>query len=129
MWRARATLILLAATLMACSSEPSEPEAQAEAIAQAEAAVGIPAEPDRATADAYIAALNAIDPGIVDGEIEKAIDRGRDLCSTISANPDRAAQIESANQRFTSPDAPEGWGPQIAEQILDVVHQHLCPTP
>lgn len=90
---------------------------------------GIPPEPDQATADAYIAALDAIDPGITRGDRASAIDRGRDVCSTIRSHPDdRAHQVETTNQRFTSPDHPDGWGPEVAEQLLDVVHQHLCPS-
>lgn len=126
MRRAGAAVLIPLAILMACS-DPKEPEVSADDMATVQAAVGIPAEPDQATADAYIEALNAINPAIVGGDSEKAIDRGRDLCSTISANPDRPAQVESANQRFTSPDHPEGWGPELAVQILDVVHQYLCP--
>ncbi len=101
---------------------------------QALEAAGIPPEPDQATADAFIAALDAINPAIVHrgqdeaGDIEQAIDRGRDQCSTIQANPDdRALQVETTRQRFTSPVAPDGWPPEIAEQILDAVLTHLCP--
>jgi len=60
---------------------------------------GHPPEPDPETAQAYIAALDAIDPAIVhrhaddnDGsDADAAINRGRDECSTIRAAPtDRA---------------------------------------
>lgn len=115
---------------------PAEQAANEAATDQALDDAGIPPKPDQATTDAYIAALEAINPGIVyrggdtTGDIDTAIDRGRNQCSTIQASPDdRARQIETTNQRFTSPDAPDGWGPETAARILDVVHQHLCPSP
>lgn len=127
MRRARAALILPLAILMACSDKADEPEVTANDIAEAETAGGIPTEPDQATADAYIAALNAIDPRIVGGDVEQAIDRGRDACSTITDASGQMPDVDAVNLRFTSPDAPTGWSPEIAEQILTVVRQHLCP--
>lgn len=112
---------------MACSGDPKESEVSASDIAEAQAAVGIPPEPDQETADAYIAALNAIDPRIVSGDVEQAIDRGRDACSTITDTSGQLSDLDAISLRFTSPDAPEGWSPEIAGQILDVVRQHLCP--
>jgi hypothetical protein len=89
---------------------------------------GIAPEPDAATADAYLAALDAIDPEIDGNDPESAISRGRDTCRTIHDHPDdRAEQIEQTNQLFTHPDHPDGWGPETAEQILDTTHEHLCP--
>jgi hypothetical protein len=122
--------ILVASTLTACGSEPDERTDQpAAGQPDALAATGIPPVPDQATADAYIAALDAIDPMIDRDDPESAIDRGRNHCSTIRDAPDdRARQIETTNQRFTARNSPEGRGPEIAEQILGVVHQHLCPA-
>lgn len=128
----RRTLTLTLASLLtiaAACSDSSEAQDSSSETTAATADTGIPPEPDQATADAYIAALDAIDPGITRDDPESAIDRGRNLCSTIHSNPDdRARQVETTNQRFTSPDHPDGWGPDIAGQILDVVHLHLCPT-
>jgi len=137
MRRATMTALLVILGMTACSGGDNDQAEVAEATAEALDAAGIPPEPDQATADAYIAALDAINPGIVhrhpdrpddEADIETAIDRGRNQCSTIQAHPDdRAQQIETTNMRFTSPDAPEGWGPETAEAILDVVQQFLCP--
>ena len=117
---------LLFTALAACSGGgDSDDSGVAEAIIE----TGIPPEPDQATADAYIAALDAIDPAIDRDDPESAIGRGRDQCSTIKKRPgDRAYQISTTQQRFTSPDHPDGWPAETAEQILDVVHQHLCPS-
>jgi hypothetical protein len=119
----------------ACSSDDEPPtdtvirdEPAADEAPPALDGAGLPPIPDQATADAYIAALDAIDPRIDRDDPESAIDRGRNQCSTIRANPDRAAQVDAVNQRFTSLERPTGWGPEVSEQILDIVHTHLCPT-
>ncbi len=109
-------------------------EAQGDGLTEAERdavldEAGIPPEPDAATADAYIAALDAINPQIDKDDPESAINRGRDTCRTIHDHPDdRAHQTEQTNLRFTHPDHPDGWGLDVAEQILDAVHENLCPT-
>jgi hypothetical protein len=140
MWRTIGAIALLI-TLAACSSsddaESAATTVDPEALAEAQAAAGIPPEPDQATADAYISALDAIDPGIVHrgggqdeaGDIEAAIDRGRNACSTILDTTGQMSDLDAINGRFTAPDHPEGWGPEIAEQILGVVRQYLCPSP
>jgi hypothetical protein len=149
MWRTITAAAVLITLTAACSGDDSEADASADTpttidpdtragdlpgVSDQLEDMGIPPKPDQATADAYIAALVAIDPGIVyrggdtTGDADTAINRGRDQCSTIHANPDdRARQIETTAMRFTSPDAPDGWDPTTAERILDVVHQHLCP--
>lgn len=94
------------------------------------------AQPTRSTTPdptaAYIRDLDAIDLDIVHGEPDKAIDRGRNQCSSYDSTydgkaPTKAKLIELTNQRFTSPDHPEGFGRPTAERILNVVHKHLCP--
>ncbi len=86
-------------------------------------------EPDEATWKTYIADLVAIDPDIVHGKEEKAVDRGRDQCSSISGGDlTRAKLVDLTRQRFTSPSHPEGFGPEVAARILDVVHARLCPA-
>ncbi|MDN3056192.1 hypothetical protein PH213_16890 [Streptomyces sp. SRF1] len=133
------TAVALAATLSACGSSDDDseasapkktpaPSASAAPAADAEAAAGIPPKPDAATQARYIRALNAIDPGIVDGDEDKAVSRGRDQCSTIHNFPkDAAKQADLANQRFTSPSHPEGFGMATAPRIVKAVHSNLCP--
>lgn len=91
---------------------------------------GIPPTPDKATQDAYIAALKAIDPDIVgDKDPKSIVNRGRDQCGAIKEWPDDEAKlIESTNRRFTSPSHPEGFGPEKAKRILAVVREHICPA-
>lgn len=93
------------------------------------AAAGIPPEPDAVTRGAYIDALDAIDPDIVYDDQDKAVDRGRNLCSSVKQWPtDQAKLVGLAEQRFTSPDHPEGFGDAKAKQILAAVRQYICPT-
>lgn len=88
-----------------------------------------PATPDPATHRAYISALAAIDPDIVHGEDDKAVRRGHNQCVSIKEHSgDRARLVDLTQQRFTSPNHPEGFGPEKSALILNAVHQHLCPT-
>lgn len=113
------------------SSEEPEPESSPSESIDMDTireSTGLPPEPDAATTAAYVAALDAIDPRIDKDDPESAVARGGNQCRTIGENPDDIAlQIDLANQRFTHPDAPNGWGLDVAEQINAVVHEYLCP--
>jgi len=122
-----ATGALLAAAAVACSSETPAPEPTVDWSA-AEAAAGIPPEPDPTDWRAYIDALTAIDPEIVHGEEEKAVDRGRNQCSSVASTPDDDAKlVDLTQQRFSSPEHPEGFGPEKSAKILAAVRKYLCP--
>ncbi|MEV0992740.1 hypothetical protein [Streptomyces sp. NPDC049949] len=115
----------------AAPSNPVAPEASSKPSAATEApkSKGIPPKPDAAAQAKYIAALTAIDPDIVNTKPDKAVDRGRNQCETIANFPkDDQKQIDLTNQRFTSPNHPDGFGPATAAKIRDAVHTHLCPT-
>ncbi|WP_406737369.1 hypothetical protein OG365_03315 [Streptomyces sp. NBC_00853] len=112
-------------------STPAAPVATSSSSAAAETPKGkeIPPKPDAATQAKYIAALTAIDPDIVNTKPDKAVDRGRNQCETIANFPkDEQKQVDLTNQRFTSPNHPDGFGPAKAAKIRDAVHTHLCPT-
>ncbi|MFD9486759.1 hypothetical protein ACFWBX_22835 [Streptomyces sp. NPDC059991] len=133
--------VVAAAGLAACSSDdtaPQAPEASksvaipkasaSQQIADGLAKLGIPRRPDAATQARYIVALTSIDPDIVHGKPDKAVDRGRNQCSVIASNPkDQAKQVELANKRFTSPAHPDGFGLAKAAEVNEVVHAQLCP--
>ncbi|MGW1637770.1 hypothetical protein [Streptomyces lavendulae] len=107
----------------------SEATSSPSATAAAPKGKGIPPKPDAATQAKYIAALTAIDPDIVNTKPDKAVDRGRNQCETIANFPkDDQKQIDLTNQRFTSPNHPDGFGPAKAAKIRDAVHTHLCPA-
>ncbi|WP_156722646.1 hypothetical protein [Streptomyces apocyni] len=131
-----AAIAVLAIALVGCSSE-TDPESAASDIptlsaedkAKAREAAGLPPEPDAATTDAYIKALNAISPDIVDGKIDKAVSRGLNQCSSIKSSPDdREKLAQLALDRFTiSTRLPDLNTPDTGGKVLDAVHKHLCP--
>jgi hypothetical protein len=120
---------LLLATLAACGSSPdsgSAPPASSTPAPSNELDAGIPPKPDAAATQSYVNALNAIDPRIVDGKAERAVDRGRNQCSSIQQFPsDQAKLVDLTRQRFsTSVD----FGPDAAARILAAVRKYICPT-
>ena len=98
--------------------------------AEAPATGGLPPKPDAATTEKYIAALKKIDADIVGDKDDSAIvNRGRDQCSSVSEWPDDEAKlIKLTNQRFTSPDHPDGFGEKKSKKILAAVRKYICPT-
>ncbi|MFJ9443261.1 hypothetical protein ACIRRH_15525 [Kitasatospora sp. NPDC101235] len=116
------------------AAAPAATQAQAEAGAAAPAPAGAkpsgpPPKPDAATTAAYIAALTAIDPEIVSDKADRAVSRGRDQCTSVAEWPtDQAKLVDLANKRFTSAKHPDGFGPEKAAKILEVVRKHICPT-
>lgn len=135
------TVFVTAAGLTACSSDDDAPRAPkasksvvipkasaSKQIADGLAKLGIPRRPDAATQARYIVALTSIDPDIVHGKPDKAVDRGLNHCSTIASSPkDHAKQVDLANKRFTSPAHPDGFGLAKAAKVNEVVHAQLCP--
>jgi hypothetical protein len=93
-----------------------------------ESAAHVPPKPDTSTAAAYTTALDAIDPDIVHGKPDKAIDRGRDQCTNVAEWPnDRDKLVGLVEQRFSSPHHPNGFGREKSSRILDMVRRYLCP--
>ncbi|MEU9073446.1 hypothetical protein [Kitasatospora sp. NPDC048538] len=89
---------------------------------------GLPAKPDGGLTDKLVAALKAIDPAIVGDKPDQAVDRARNQCQAMYQFPkDKAKLVELANQRFTSPDHPQGFGPDTAAKINDALRATLCP--
>ncbi|MGW2988118.1 DUF732 domain-containing protein, partial [Streptomyces goshikiensis] len=76
----------------------------------------------------YLAALNKIDPEIVNGKDDKAISRGLSQCQSMKDQKDPTKRVESTNRRFISPNHPDGFGPTKAAFILAAVQTNLCPT-
>lgn len=94
------------------------------------AAAGIPPKPDEATKAVYLDELRAIEPKLVDEDNpDKAVDRGRNQCRSVSETPtDQARLVDLTNRRFIAPGFSDGFGPEVAERVLVVVRKHLCPT-
>ncbi|WP_371495791.1 hypothetical protein OG871_09180 [Kitasatospora sp. NBC_00374] len=109
------------------ASQPPAPEASKSAPP---ADAGLPPAPDGAATAKLVAALDAIDPDIVAGKPDKAVEAARTQCQAIYNFPkDRAKLIALAEQRFTSPAHPGGFGPEKAEKILAAVQSTLCDAP
>ncbi|MFD5888711.1 DUF732 domain-containing protein [Streptomyces sp. NPDC060334] len=145
--RTHHTVTLLAAGLLAltagCSEATSEPKADdkvaaspsashssiaPEALSSAAAAAGIPPSPAPEQRVIYLAALNKIDPEIVNGKEDKAISRGLSQCQSMKDEKDPTKRVESTNRRFIGPNHPDGFGPTKAAFILAAVQTNLCPT-
>ncbi|MFJ9691072.1 hypothetical protein [Kitasatospora sp. NPDC101183] len=91
---------------------------------------GLPGKPDADLTAKLVAALNAIDPSIVDGKPGQAVERARSQCQAISQSPkDKQKLTDLADQRFTSPQHPQGLGPETAAKINDALRATLCPPP
>ncbi|MGA5817446.1 hypothetical protein ACPC54_06255 [Kitasatospora sp. NPDC094028] len=104
------------------ASAPAKPAAPADA--------GLPGKPDADQTAKLVAALNAIDPGIVGGKPDQAVERARTQCQSIYQFPkDKQKLVDTANQRFTSPEHPQGFGPETAAKINDALRTTLCPPP
>ncbi|WP_051836200.1 hypothetical protein [Streptomyces sp. NRRL WC-3742] len=89
---------------------------------------GLPGKPDADLTAKLVAALNAIDPAIVDGKPGQAVERARSQCQAIFQFPkDKQKLAELADQRFTSPQHPQGLGPETAAKINDALRSTLCP--
>lgn len=91
--------------------------------------IGYPPEPNEQNRKAYIETLNDIDPDIVHGKEQTAVDRGRNQCSSIKFfRNDQAKLVALTNDRFTSPQHPDGFGNVKAAKILVAVYKYICPT-
>ncbi|MEU9165101.1 DUF732 domain-containing protein [Streptomyces sp. NPDC048424] len=91
-------------------------------------AAGIPPSPASEQRVIYLAALNKIDPEIVNGNDDKAISRGLNQCQSMKDEKDPTKRVESTNKRFIGPNHPDGFGPTKAAFILAAVQTNLCPT-
>ncbi|QLF83242.1 hypothetical protein QEN62_gp58 [Streptomyces phage AxeJC] len=131
--RRPAALLATAAALVALTACTTDGTAPAKAAptptptkttdwAALEKAAGIPPEPTGADRDAYLAAIKAVDPRIVEDE-EKAIDSGRNQCASLRRGGGKADW--AAAQRFGS-----GSRPLTDEQgaaLNAALRKTLCP--
>ena len=125
MTRHRVAALVVGLLALAGCSTTAPPDTAAANSASAEAEADLPPEPDAGTRAAYIEALNALDPAIVHGDEDRAVDRGRDQCGGIKQFPnDRTKLVNQTRQRFSGSTLLSG---AQAGQVLDVVHRYLCP--
>ncbi|WP_407835620.1 hypothetical protein ACE1OC_02765 [Streptomyces sp. DSM 116496] len=89
---------------------------------------GLPPSPAPAQRASYLAALNKIDPEIVNGQDDKAVSRGLDQCQSMKGEKDPTKRVAGANQRFIGPNHPDGFGPVKSALIVAATQANLCPT-
>ncbi|MFF5451865.1 hypothetical protein ACFY40_11570 [Streptomyces sp. NPDC012950] len=87
-----------------------------------------PAEPDE---QAFLEALNAIDPRIIKaGKEDQAVSRGINQCSSIQTTKDEAKLAQLALDRFTvTTRLPEIANQETGRRINHAARTHLCPSP
>lgn len=100
-----------------------------EDLAKAREAAGLPPEPTAKARQAYLDALNAIDPRIIKpGKEDQAVSRGSNQCRFIKDSKDEAELAQSALERFTvNTRLPDIATRQTGNAIITAVHTHLCP--
>ncbi|WP_101253851.1 hypothetical protein [Streptomyces barkulensis] len=109
--------------------EPATKSPEPKATTWPDNGAPFPPEPAAEHWAAFINGLETIDPDIVHGKEEKAVDRGRNQCTSNRDNPnDEAKLIELTNARFTSPNHPDGFGEAKSTRILQLVRDHICPS-
>lgn len=78
---------------------------------------GIPDAPTGADRAAYLAAIKAVDPGIVEDE-EKAIDAGRNQCSHLATPNDKSDWLAAQRSATTPGRAGQGAERGATEDAL-----------
>ncbi|MET7759843.1 hypothetical protein ABZT27_34905 [Streptomyces sp. NPDC005389] len=101
-----------------------------DAKASIRAAAGLPDDPDAKDRQAYLDALNAIDPRIIKpGKEDQAVSRGINQCGSIKNAKDEAKLAQTAVKRFTvDTRLPDIANPTTGKAINKAVHTHLCPS-
>ncbi|MFG2340460.1 DUF732 domain-containing protein [Streptomyces yangpuensis] len=131
-------MLLATVTFLALTGCADEPEADAGPTPVASApsasaagptdASGVPPEPTGEKRVIYLATLTGIDPGIVNGDEEQAVRRGRDQCTAMKDEKDPTRRVAQVERRFIGPDHPNGFGPTKSALILATVQANICPT-
>lgn len=120
-----------ASTTLEAAQSSSPAELTQKQLDDAREAAGLPPEPKAVERQAYLDALNAIDPRIIkSGKEDQAVSRGINQCASIKSAPDDRDQlIQSTLERFTvTSRLPDISNPDTGGKILDAVHTHICPT-
>jgi hypothetical protein len=122
-WACGAALVITV-VLLACGT-PTTPTAQPAGTTVARSTLAAAGE----DVDGWLADLGAIDPRIV-GRHSRALmlGRGHNVCSDLERGIEPARLLANVNARFTSPEADQGFGLDVARRILAVTHARLCPA-
>lgn len=109
------------------ASTPAPPSKAVSHPVPADRGGDIPPVPDASKTAAYLAALEDINPEILEGGPSDAlVARGRDQCTDIKQRP-KSTWAWWADQRFNSPEHPDGFGQPTADRIIAVARKYICP--
>jgi elongation factor Tu len=75
----------------------------------------------------FRATLDAINPDIVHGKLDKAVSRARDVCQAWKTCHDEASHFAAVAARFSSPRHPNGWDQATVIAIASAIAQYLQP--
>jgi hypothetical protein len=75
----------------------------------------------------FQAALDAIDPDIVHGKLDKAVGRARNVCQVWKTCRDRTSYMAAVAARFSSPRRPSGWDEITVARIADAIAKFIQP--
>ncbi|MEV2279161.1 DUF732 domain-containing protein [Nocardiopsis sp. NPDC049922] len=106
-----------------------EPTAEVDEIEQAREELGYPPELTGADRDAYLEAIENVDPGFRFPNDDSLIARAGDLCVELRDGGEEAALTRS-EMIWVHEDHDYGsrpTTPEEAEALLDVVREHSCP--
>ncbi|MEV4320983.1 DUF732 domain-containing protein [Microbispora rosea] len=122
-----AVLLLVAVVTKVATGDEPEPKASTTSSSQQHTEPAVPDVPDLkgAQRDAYLAALGAIDPGLVVNE-ERAVRRGQNTCLDILEGKSTSTVVHNAQVRFTGGDATVSAAQ--ARQVVKAV-KAWCPAP
>lgn len=108
-----------------CPDKAPKPDPDA-----AREAAGLPTEPSPAARQAYLDALDAIDPRIIKpGKADQAVSRGINQCGSVKSFPDDEEKLaELALERFTiTTRLPEIATMDTGKKVVAAVREHICP--
>lgn len=75
----------------------------------------------------FQAALDAIDPDIVHGKLDKAVSRARNVCQVWKTCRDQASYMAAVAERFSSPRRPHGWDEITVARIANAIATFIQP--
>lgn len=87
-----------------------------------------PAAPDQEHRAGYLAALEEVNPELVeDRDPDALINRGIDQCRDLKERP-KGQWLMWVKTRFGSPEHPDGFDDATSAKVLAVIRKYICPS-
>jgi hypothetical protein len=87
-----------------------------------------PAAPDQEHRAGYLAALEKVNPELVeDRDPDALVNRGIDQCRDLKERP-KGQWLTWVKTRFSSPEHPDGFDDATSAKVLAVVRKYICPS-